>query len=548
MFDSIERLAGWRRNLFAFAMGICATLTLAPFYFFPLIIPAYAGLFILVRNSVSWKRVFADGWWWGWGFYISGLYWFCIALLTEPEKFAWAIPFALFGLNAIIAIYPGVACLLFYLFIGKTVIPSPVSEHGVNSAEGTLQNNQKNNDKILRLRLRFAQDDKLLSLANCIAFSLIWLIVEYARGHLFSGFPWNLAGYSFSFSDSSLQLASISGAYGLTFFAVLLGASIAIIKTNKIFVLAVWGLFAGLLVWGNARLESATEGEATGAVLRLVQANILQPHKWDPKLQQKNLEEYISLTQSEGLEKITHVIWPETATPFVLRSDTSLAYGLGRMLPEGALLITGALRSDGEGDDKQYYNSVVMIDGSGYIVGNYDKHALVPFGEFMPLRYLIPKSIKLPVGDKDFSVGEGVRTLKWQGLPPVSVLVCYEGIFPEFAVDNNNRPDWLLNVTNDAWFGMSSGPYQHFAMARMRAVEQGLPLVRVANTGITAYMDEYGQIKQQLALGIKGIMDVPLRRSSLYGTLYTKYGNIIAFITICFSLFFILHCKKLMKN
>jgi len=525
MFDSIERLAGWRRNLFAFAMGICATLTLAPFYFFPLIIPAYAGLFILVRNSVSWKRVFADGWWWGWGFYISGLYWFCIALLTEPEKFAWAIPFALFGLNAIIAIYPGVACLLFYLACHTR----PRNKCGVTKDKCGVTKSK-------------------CGMVGVWLFSTIWLIVEYARGHLFSGFPWNLAGYSFAFSDSSLQLASIFGAYGLTFFAVLLGASTAIIKANKIFVLAVWGLFAGLLVWGNARLESATEGEAAGAVLRLVQANILQPHKWNPKLQQENLEEYIKLTRSEGLEKITHVIWPETATPFVLRSDTSLSSGLGRMLPEGALLITGALRSDGEGDDKQYYNSVVMIDGSGYIVGNYDKHVLVPFGEFLPLRFLIPKSLKLPVGDKDFSEGEGVRTLKWQGLPPVSVLVCYEGIFPEFAADNNNRPDWLLNVTNDAWFGMSSGPYQHFAMARMRSVEQGLPLVRVANTGITAYIDEYGQIKQQLALGIKGIMDVPLRRSSLYGTLYTKYGNIIAFITICFSLFFILHCKKLMKN
>lgn len=515
MCDSIKKLAGWRRNFFAFALGICATLTLAPFYFFPLIIPAYGGLFILVQSAETRKRVFADGWWWGWGFYITGLYWFCIALLTDPEKFAWAIPFCLFGLNAIIAIYPAVASWLFYLFI--------------SNQQPTTSN-------------------RLLPVAHCLAFSFIWLAVEYARGHLFSGFPWNLAGYSFAFSDASLQSASIFGAYGLTFFAVLLGASIALIRTNRIFVLSIWGVFAGFTIWGNTRLHNAVEGEATGAVLRLVQADILQPHKWDPKLQQQNLDAYINLTKGPGLEKVTHVIWPETAVPFVLRSDTSISYLLGSILPKGAALITGTLRSEGEGKERQYYNSVVMINDGGYIVGNYDKHALVPFGEFLPLRFLIPKSIKLPVGDKDFSVGSGAKTLKWQGLPPVSVLVCYEGIFPEYAVDSKKRPEWLLNVTNDAWFGMSTGPYQHFAMARMRSVEQGLPMVRVGNTGITAYMDEFGRIRQQMGLEKKGILDVTLHRSTLDGTVYTQYGHKIALITICFSAIFLLYCKKLMKN
>ena len=526
-------LAGWRRNLVAFLFGICATFTLAPFYFFPLIIPAYAGLFILIKNSVSRKRAFYDGWWWGWGFYITGLYWFCIALLTDAEKFAWAIPFSLFGLNAIIALYPAIACLLFYLFIGNTVIPS--------EAEGSLQ---KNNDKILRLRLRFAQDDKY----NCLSFSLIWLIVEYARGHLFSGFPWNLAGYSFGFSDVSLQLASVLGAYGLTFFAVLLGASIAIIRINKIFVLCVWGLFAASLIWGNTRLDGANEGETTGTALRLVQANILQPHKWDPKLQRKNLEEYVKLTQSSGIENVTHVIWPETATPYALRSGTMLTEQLGRMLPDGVTLVTGALRTVGSGENFQFYNSVMALDNDGKIIGNYDKHALVPFGEFMPLRYLIPDFIKLPVGDKDYSVGVGAQTLSWKNLPPVSILVCYEGIFPEFAVDVNNRPEWLLNVTNDAWFGMSTGPHQHFEMARMRAVEQGLPLVRVANTGITAYIDEYGRIKQKLALGEKGILDVVLRKSDLSETTYTRYSGWLVLITICFSITLFIYRQWLIKN
>mgnify|MGYP000188554099 CR=1 FL=1 len=207
-----------------------------------------------------------------------------------------------------------------------------------------------------------------------------------------------------------------------------------------------------------------------------------------------------------------------------MRSDSEFSRDLAQILPRGVQLITGTLRVEGAGDNSRFFNSVVLLSNDGKIVGNYDKHALVPFGEFMPLRFLIPKSLTLPVGDKDFSEGIGTKTLNWPELPPVSILVCYEAIFPEFAVSGTNRPEWLLNVTNDAWFGMSSGPYQHFAMARMRAVEQGLPLIRVANTGITAYIDEYGRVKKKLALGEKAILDVPLWHSGVTGTIYTKYS------------------------
>ncbi len=506
----MKPLSGWRRNSLAFALGICATLTLAPFYIFPLIIPAYGGLFLLLSGANSKKRAFSDGWWWGWGFYISGLYWFCVALLTDPEKFGWAIPFCLFGLNAIIALYPALACLLFLLLTNQ---------------QPTTNNHTK-----------------------CLAFASIWLLVEYARGHLFTGFPWNLAGYSFGFSDISLQSASLLGAYGLTFFTVLLGASAVLIRTNRIFAVGVWSLFAISLLWGWWRLDNATEGEPTGAVLRVVQANVSVPHNWNPQLQQKELEDYVNLTQSAGLDKVTHVIWPETATPYALRSGSPLARDLGAMLPAGVKLITGALRIEGKGRDFQIYNSVVMLDNNGEIIGSYDKHALVPFGEFMPLRYLIPKSLKLPVGDKDFSAGIGTQTLEWLGLPPVSPLICYESIFPEYAADAANRPAWLLNVTNDVWFGMSSGPYQHFQMARMRAVEQGLPLVRAANTGISAYINEYGIVKSSIKLGEKDIFNFLLHKSQLNGTIHTRYNNMIILLLICIGIIYQIFCKKLTKN
>jgi len=506
-----------RRNVIAFFLGICATFSLAPFFIFPLIIPAYGGLFLLVSGAKTKKRAFADGWWWGWGFFISGLYWFCIALLVDADKFAWAIPFCLLGLNAIIALYPALACLIFYIFT----------------------KNQKPKTKNRK----------------CLAFATIWLTTEYARGHLFSGFPWNLAGYAFGFSDISLQLASVFGAYGLTFFTVLLGASFATffkglrhcepllakqsinhqqtglprrlrssrVTKDDILALSIWALFFASLLWGNYRLENAKEGKKTGAVLRLVQGNVAQSTKWDPRQKMQGLQEYVVLSQSAGLEKITHIIWPETATPYILRSHSPLTENLGAAIPPNAKLITGAMREQGEGENAEFFNSMVVIDSSGDIVGNYDKHALVPFGEFFPFRSFLPKSLELPVGDKDFLRGEGAQTLHFSGLPALSPLICYEAIFPESAVDRKNRPELLLNITNDAWFGMSSGPHQHFEMARMRAVEQGLPLVRVANTGITAYIDEYGRVQQQLSLGAKGFFDVELKKSSLNETFYTTF-------------------------
>lgn len=494
-------LTGWRRRTLAFALGICATLTLAPFYAFPLIIPAYGGLFLLVEATSTRRQAFLDGWWWGWGFFISGLYWFCIALLTDAEKFAWAIPFALFGLTGVIAIYPAVACALYrsVKVVGRAT----------------------------RLYL----------------FALVWLVIEWVRGHILSGFPWNLAGYGFGFSEASLQLASVLGAYGLTFFTVLLGVSVA----HRRMALLAWGAFAVALAWGQWRVQGAGEGEPTGAVLRVVQGNIAQHYKWDPQLQHQGLETYIALTQRPGLARITHVIWPETATPYALRSDTPLSHHLGEMLPEGKILITGALRiAQGQGDF-EIFNSLVALDHNGAIIGSYDKHRLVPFGEFLPLRFLIPKGWKSPVGDKDFSRGEGVKTLDWQGLPPLSALICYEAIFPGLAAAAE-RPHWLLTVTNDAWFGTSTGPYQHFQMARMRAVEQGLPLVRAGNTGISAYIDEFGRIRDSLPLNMQGVMDFQLHKSQLYDTTYTRFGNIFLLVLICAGVFLGIRQAKSIKN
>ncbi len=508
---AIGLLDGWRRNAVAFSCGALATLSLPPFFLFPLMVPSFCGLIWLINGAPSRRRAFFDGWWWGWGFYMTGLYWFCIALLTDAEKFAWLIPFALFGLTGVIALYSGVACWL-----------------------------------ITWIRVQ--------GIARIFTFSVLWTLVEYARGHLFTGFPWNLPGYAFTVSDSALQLASLVGIYGISWAAVFLAMLPAALGDfsveSKRAVRAVgiaYILLATGVAWGAWRLQSAGEDHTVeGIHLRLVQASIAQHHKWEPALQMQGLKEHARLTQMPGIGGITHVIWPETAVPYVVKANSKLTQMLGLVIPPHAVLITGALRA--EGDD--IWNSVVAIDSAGSIVGTYDKAKLVPFGEFLPLRRFIPEAWATPVGNKDFSTGPGPVTLDWPGIQGVSPLICYEAIFPDHAASPERKPELLLNLTNDAWFGTSSGPYQHFHMSRVRAVEQGVPLIRVANTGISALVDAYGRVKAQLGLNEKGVLDVDLPQNRPGSTWYSVLGDkfLLILTTYAILLIIILNRKRISSN
>jgi apolipoprotein N-acyltransferase len=497
----IAGLAGRRRNLYAFGFGVLATLALPPVFALPLLIPSFTGLFWLIDAAPTRRRVFLDGWWWGWGYYISGLYWFCVALLTDAERFAWMIPFALFGVTAVIAIYAGLACWL--------------------AARTRTQG-------VLRI----------------FTFSVIWAVIEYARGHFFTGFPWNLTGYVFTVSDAMLQPASVIGVYGLTWWAVWLATiPAALIYGTRRAIAAValsYFLFAVTVAWGYSRLAQADGRNVPGVTLRLVQANIAQHHKWEPASQLQGLHEHARLTALPGIESITHVIWPETAVPYVIKEGAPLTRLLGNSVPPQTLLITGALREDAGGERWQIWNSLMVIDHNGKIIGAYDKRKLVPFGEFVPFRYLLPAAWLTPVGPTDFSSGAGLSVTDWPGLPTLRPLICYEAIFPELSGDGGKRPRFLLNVTNDAWFGMSSGPYQHFHMSRVRAVEQGLPLVRVANTGITAVTDAYGQVVSKLGLGEKGIIDVSLPEALEERTVYGHIQNGFLLLLILVNILLVL--------
>jgi apolipoprotein N-acyltransferase len=269
-------------------------------------------------------------------------------------------------------------------------------------------------------------------------------------------------------------------------------------------------------------------------MLRVVQPNIAQTLKWVPAERARNFERLLELTASpaaSGAAPVTHVIWPETAVPFFLERDAGARQAMASVTPSGGGIITGAPRVRTEADGgNRFWNSLHAVDGSGAVVASYNKSHLVPFGEYMPLRGILPVG-GIAAGATDFSSGPGPATLQVPGLPPFSPLICYEVIFPGAVKDSGNRPDWLLNVTNDAWYGNSAGPHQHFAISRVRAVEEGLPLVRSANTGISGIVDGYGRVTAYLALGERGIVDAGLPRA-LPITPYGQVGDIILVVLL----------------
>jgi apolipoprotein N-acyltransferase len=300
------------------------------------------------------------------------------------------------------------------------------------------------------------------------------------------------------------------------------------------------GVPAAAGVW---RLADATSETVPGVRLRLVQPSIPQTLKNDPQAEVQNFKRLLALSAAQGADKITATIWPEAAAPPLLERYPNLRRAIAAVTPPGGLLITGAERAEPlQGWPPQHvWNSVVALDDKGDIVATYDKAHLVPFGEYVPLRHILPVE-KIAPSIGDFTAGPGPRTLTLPGLPAVSPLICYEAIFPGDVANpapvitreflgipqamQQPRPHWLLNVTNDAWYGRTPGPLQHLASARTRAVEEGLPLMRAANNGISAAVDPYGRVLARLDLDAVGVLDEPLPRD-LAPTLYAQFGDSI---------------------
>jgi apolipoprotein N-acyltransferase len=367
-----------------------------------------------------------------------------------------------------------------------------------------------------------------------VVLAIAWVAAEWLRGHIFTGHPWNPLGHVWAFATPLLQSAALFGVYGLGVATFLVLAAPAAGWWASVAALAVVAI-AGF--GGQMAMEQPGEG---GVWIRIVQPNVAQAEKWRPESSARQLAKLVQMSREPGFDRLAAVVWPETALPEIIGPGSAALPIMATAVPPGGYLLTGAARSTGRPEDG-VWNSLLIVDRAGAIVAHYDKVHLVPLGEYIPFhKQLAPVSGM--IGRGSFEVGEGRVTLGPAGLPPFSPVICYEVIFPAAVTGSGARPQWLLNITNDAWFGLSSGPYQHLASARLRAIEEGLPMIRAANTGVSGVIDAYGRVLASLDMQQEGIIDhrlPPPRKPTLYG----RWGDWMLLVLVVFLITLLLMAR-----
>jgi apolipoprotein N-acyltransferase len=499
---------GWTRRAIAFFAGATGALALAPFDVIPaMFVPLTVAVWLIdgAADDESEKRLArasimsaaGAGWWLGFGYFVAGLWWMGAAMLVEADQFAWALPLAVFGLPAVLALFTAAGFAAARLLWSRGGLRVFALAAGLGAAE--------------------------------------WL-----RGHLFTGFPWNDFGMALAVAGPLAQTAALVGLHGLDIIAIVIFAAPATLvdrapdgaRRISATLLAATILAFLMLAYGAVRLGANPTQYVDGVTLRLMQPNLPQDAKFRPENGDKILRHYLALSERatnerpSGLAEVTHLVWPESAFPYVISQKPEALAAIARAL-KGGVLLTGAARAEGDGDGRRgrIFNSIEALRG-GVIVAFYDKIHLVPFGEYLPLEeWLRPLGInQLVPGIWDR--GGGPRLLAAPGLPPIAPLICYEAIFPGEAIERGaERPRLFLNLTNDGWFGRTPGPYQHMAQARLRAIEEGLPMIRVANTGVSAIIDAYGRILQSLPLGEEGVIDGRLPKEAA-PTVFAAFGGL----------------------
>jgi apolipoprotein N-acyltransferase len=520
----------WRRRAIAFAAGAVGALALPPFDFLPaMLAPMMTAVWLIDGSAVvdasgrstgrSVRSAFAAGWWWGFGYFVAGLWWLGAAFLVEADKFAWALPLGVLALPAGLAFFPAIGFAIARLFW------SPGA-------------------------------------ARILALTVGLCASEWLRAVALTGFPWNEIGMALGQNLLLAQFASIVGLHGLTILTIAIFAAPATLADERsgrwfsgpVFcALAALGLLA---VFGAFRLSAPDAALVAGVKLRIMQPNVAQDADFRPQNKDAIMRRYLALSDratspnSTGVADVSHLIWPESAFPFLLARDPQALAQIADLLHGGATLITGAARVAERlpGDTRaRYFNSIQVIDSHGALLDRYDKQHLVPFGEYLPFadffdRFGVTQLIHIPGG---FDAGAGASVLHAPGLPDALPLICYEAVFPReigsIFHSDENRAGWMLNVTDDAWFGVTPGPHQHFAQARLRAIEQGLPLVRAANTGISAVADGLGRVIAELPLGVEGVLDSPLPAPAP-PTFYSRFGAlapisawVLLFVSVLFK-------------
>ncbi len=493
----LDGLTGWRRLGVAWLLGALLAAAQAPLYAWPLLFIVLPLLLRLGRDIGVGRAGF---WLWfafAYGYFVAGLYWIGIAFFVDAARFAWLLPLPVLGLPAVLALFPATGIWLARRIGGMAAGWQP------------------------------------------LLFAAGWTLGEAARGYVLTGFPWNLIGYVWADTPPVMQIAAYVGSHGLGFLTLLAATAPAlpllhwVAARRRLLLPASLAplLLLVLLSGGGAwRLHQAEREDMPDIWLRLVQPSVPQSLKWRDDLRQQHLRQHAELTRQPGQQPFTHVIWPETAIPYLLDENPELLKALAGLLPPGGQLFAGAPRREFPDGKLVLYNSLFVINDQGGLDARYDKLHLVPFGEYLPFRTLLGRIglDKLAVGSVDFSPGSDGEPLILPGdMPLIRPLICYEAIFPGEVMAHEPPPaGMLLNITNDAWFGRSSGPYQHFASARMRSVEQGVPLVRAANNGISAIVDPWGRVIAALGLDQVGFVEGPLPAPLSERTPYSRIGDL----------------------
>jgi apolipoprotein N-acyltransferase len=500
--DFFRGLRGWRRHGTALVFGLVSALAFAPFNVFPFLLAAFAVLILLVdgtrgQSRAVWRAA-AIGWTFGFGNFLAGLYWIAYAFTVDASEHAWQIPFVAALLPGYLAIFPALACAVMAAFGGQ------------NSSRIFL-------------------------------FAAAYGAAEWLRGHLLTGFPWNLPAYAWGVAPGILQSAALFGSYALSLLTVLLGASLARFCDFDsgrwrlpAFTIA---LFAFFWIGGETRLALVHPPDIVNVRLRIVQPDVPQKEKYILSLRNRNWNRLLDLSGTRSAMPPTILIWPEAAPPFLLTRQPIALDDIALLTAGNRVLMTGAVRVLATPDDGvQYFNSLYVFARGGELLDAYDKFHLVPFGEYLPLKGIlgalgISKLVDSPGG---FSTGTGPRTLAIPGAPGADPLICYEILFPGEVV-GHTRPGWIVNVTDDSWFGPSTGPYQHLMTARVRAIEEGLPIARAANTGISAVIDPLGRIRKSLGLNQMGVVDNVLP-AAISAPPYAKFGELgfVLMLMTCF--------------
>jgi apolipoprotein N-acyltransferase len=505
---------GWRRTAVALGSGAASALAMPPFSVWPILFLTFPIAIWLIDGASAESRARsalsagAVGFLFGFGYFLAGLWWVGSAFLVDADVFGWLLPFAVTGLPALLGLFHAAAFAL--------------------------------------ARLLWTPGwPRVLTFAAAIGLG------ELARGRLFTGLPWNAYGYALADQAWLGQFASVIGVEGLTYLALAIFAAPAVLadpRPSRGALAAAAVALAGLALYGGLRLGTSSTAFDPRVTVRVVQPEIPQDIKSKDSARDTIMDAYIALTDEargpdrRGFADASLVVWPESAFPFLLSRTPDALARIGASLAPGSALVTGSIRgerrADGSGAD--YWNSIHMVGDDGSIRATYDKIHLVPFGEYLPFQTFL-ESLGLEAVTRQrggFATGDRRSLITLPQGPRFRPLICYEAIFPA-EVAGDERPDFLLNVTNDAWFGRTPGPYQHAAQARVRAIEQGLPLVRSANGGLSSIVDPYGRAVASASLGERGAVDarlpLPIEPTAFAATGgLLQFGLPLLFMTLVF--------------